>query len=294
LPGKRPDHHTLRQEEINRLLVERVQAGQQVVRLKGGDPFVFGRGGEEALALAAAGMPYEIVPGVSSALAVPAYAGVPVTHRNVATSFAVITGHEAADKADGQTDWDALARIPTLVVLMGVGQIASIAQALITAGRDAKTPAIAIGQGSTDQQRSVRATLADLPGAIAAACLPAPAVIVIGAVAAPSRSTGLVCSRRRICRAGGGSIHPCHAAGFGGRARMRETPLPSRYPITLTHLENVLAVVVGGGVVGERKVRGLLAAQAQVLLIAPTATPSLIDWAESGVIRWEKTGICAQ
>ncbi|RLT43363.1 MAG: uroporphyrinogen-III C-methyltransferase [Chloroflexi bacterium] len=182
--GKRPDHHTISQDEINRLLVERVLAGQQVVRLKGGDPFVFGRGGEEALALAEAGLPFEIVPGVSSALAVPAYAGVPVTHRNIATSFAVITGHEAAHKADSQTDWEALARIPTLVVLMGVGQIASIAQALIAAGRDGQTPAIAISQGTTGQQRSVRAPLVALPAAIDVARLPAPAVIVIGAVAA--------------------------------------------------------------------------------------------------------------
>jgi len=187
--GKRPDHHTLRQEEINRLLVERVSAGQRVVRLKGGDPFVFGRGGEEALALRAAGLPFEIVPGISSALAVPAYAGVPVTQRNVATSFAVITGHEAmdekgGDKADSQTDWDALARIPTLVVLMGVGQIASIAQALIAAGRDAQTPAIAISEGTTNQQRAVRATLAELPAAIAASSIDSPAVIVIGEVAA--------------------------------------------------------------------------------------------------------------
>lgn len=182
--GKRPDHHILRQEEINRLLVERVRAGQQVVRLKGGDPFVFGRGGEEALALRAADLPYEIVPGVSSALAVPAYAGVPVTQRNVATSFAVITGHEAPGKAESQTDWDALARIPTLVVLMGVGQIASIAQALIAAGRDRQTPAIAISQGTTNQQRSVRSTLAELPAAIESAQIDSPAVIVIGEVAA--------------------------------------------------------------------------------------------------------------
>ena len=182
--GKRPDYHTLSQGEINRLLVERVQTGQQVVRLKGGDPFVFGRGGEEALALRAAGLPFEIVPGVSSALAVPAYAGVPVTHRNVATNFAVITGHEAPGKANSQTDWEALARIPTLVVLMGVGQIATIAQALVAAGRDGQTPAIAISQGTTDQQRSIRAPLAHLPAAIAAAALDAPAVIVIGEVAA--------------------------------------------------------------------------------------------------------------
>lgn len=181
--GKRPDHHTLSQSEINRLLVERVQAGQRVVRLKGGDPFVFGRGGEEALALHAAGLPFEIVPGISSALAVPAYAGVPVTQRNVATSFAVITGHEAAGKADSQTDWAALSRIPTLVVLMGVGQIAGIAQALMAAGRDGQTPAIAISQGTTDQQRSVRAALADLPAAIAEAAIESPAVIVIGEVA---------------------------------------------------------------------------------------------------------------
>lgn len=182
--GKRPGCQTLGQDEINRLLVERVQAGQQVVRLKGGDPFVFGRGGEEALALVAAGLPFEIVPGVSSALAVPAYAGVPVTHRKIATSFAVITGHAAAHKADSQTDWDALSRIPTLVVLMGVGQIASIAQALIAAGQDGQTPAIAISQGTTDQQRTVRSTLAELPTAIEFSQIESPAVIVIGAVAA--------------------------------------------------------------------------------------------------------------
>lgn len=182
--GKRPDHHTLRQEEINRLLVERVQTGQQVVRLKGGDPFVFGRGGEEALALRAAGLPFEIVPGISSALAVPAYAGVPVTQRSMATSFAVITGHEAAGKGESQTDWDALSRIPTLVVLMGVGQIAAISQALLEAGRDPETPAIAISQGTTDRQRTVRAPLADLPGAITATGIESPAVIVIGEVAA--------------------------------------------------------------------------------------------------------------
>ncbi|MBI3958074.1 MAG: uroporphyrinogen-III C-methyltransferase [Chloroflexi bacterium] len=182
--GKRPEYHSLSQDEINRLLVERVQAGQQVVRLKGGDPFVFGRGGEEALALRAADLPFEIVPGISSALAVPAYAGVPVTHRAIATSFAVITGHEAPGKANSQTDWGALARIPTLVVLMGIGQIASIAQALVAAGRDGQTPAIAISQGSTDQQQSVRSTLADLSSAIDRARLAAPAVIVIGQVAA--------------------------------------------------------------------------------------------------------------
>ncbi len=181
--GKRPGHHVLGQDEINRLLVERVRAGKQVVRLKGGDPFVFGRGGEEALALRLAGLPFEIVPGISSALAVPAYAGVPVTHRGIATSFAVVTGHEGRNKPDSETDWHALARIPTLVVLMGVGRIGQISKALIEAGRAADTPAIAIAQGTTDQQQTLSATLADLPAAIEASGLHAPATIVIGEVA---------------------------------------------------------------------------------------------------------------
>jgi uroporphyrin-III C-methyltransferase len=181
--GKRSGHHLVSQDGINRLLVDRVRAGKQVVRLKGGDPFVFGRGGEEALALRLAGLSFEIVPGVSSALAVPAYAGVPVTHRGIATSFAVVTGHECDETGVGATDWAALARIPTLVVLMGVSHIRQISQALIEAGRAPETPAIAIAQGTTDHQQSVRATLAELPTAIEEHRIQSPATIVIGEVA---------------------------------------------------------------------------------------------------------------
>ena len=182
--GKEAGHHTLPQPAINALIVARVAAGQQVVRLKGGDPFVFGRGGEEAAALVEAGLPYEIVPGVSSALAVPAYAGIPVTQRNVSTAFAVVTGHECVGKAATTTDWDALARMPTLVVLMGLAQIDEIVAHLLAAGRDPATPAAAISAGTTPAQRSVHTSLADLPAAIAQADLPSPAVIVIGEVAA--------------------------------------------------------------------------------------------------------------
>ena len=186
--GKTPGRHEQTQEAINALLVEHVQAGQQVVRLKGGDPFVFGRGGEEALALHAAGLPFEIVPGVSAALAAPAYAGIPVTHRGISTAFAVVTGHERSDRKNEQgavdeenfTDWGALALIPTLVVLMGVSQIAQIAQKLIAAGRAPSTPAAAIRWGSTDDQQVVLATLGDIAQAIALAHLQPPAVIVIG------------------------------------------------------------------------------------------------------------------
>ena len=182
--GKGPGCHTLRQEEINALLVARVRAGKQVVRLKGGDPFVFGRGGEEALALRAVGLDYEIVPGVSSAIAAPAYAGIPVSHRGISTSFAVVTGHERGDPATGMTDWQALSRIPTLVILMGVGQIEQIAEKLLTAGRSGETPAAAIQWGATEEQRVVRATLQTIAQAIVLANLESPAVIVVGEVAA--------------------------------------------------------------------------------------------------------------
>jgi uroporphyrin-III C-methyltransferase len=182
--GKESGHHTLPQTQINALIVDRVQQGKQVVRLKGGDAFVFGRGGEEAQALHEAGLPFEIVPGISSALAVPAYAGIPVTHRGLSTAFAVVTGHECADKNKSTTDWDALARIPTLIVLMGLSNAACIAQNLIDAGLAPTTPAAAISQGTTDAQQSVVTTVAELADAIAAAALPSPAILVIGEVAA--------------------------------------------------------------------------------------------------------------
>jgi uroporphyrin-III C-methyltransferase len=170
------------QAEINRLLVERVKAGKQVVRLKGGDPFVFGRGGEEILALAEAGLPFEVVPGITSALAAPAYAGIPVTHRGMVTSFAVVTGHEDAAKPEYTTDWAALAQVPTLILLMAAKNIGHIQAELLQAGRSPETPAIAISQATTDRQRTARATLATLPEAIAAQQLPTPMVIVLGEV----------------------------------------------------------------------------------------------------------------
>jgi len=155
----------------------------QVVRLKGGDPCVFGHAGEEAAALAAAGLPYEIVPGVSSAIGVPAYAGVPLTQRGVASAFAVVTAHEASETASG-IDWRALAAMPTLVVLMALTRLDVVCAKLIAAGRDPLTPAILISRGTTAQQRTLRATLATLPDAQQRAMLPPPAILVVGDVAA--------------------------------------------------------------------------------------------------------------
>src|SRR6476646_8735634 len=142
-------------EDINSLLVELARAGKSVVRLKGGDPFVFGRGGEEAQALAAAAVPFEIVPAVTSGIAAPAYAGIPVTHRDEASAVALITGHEDPTKPESAIDWEALARFPgTLVFYMGVKQLPEIAKRLVDAGRAADTSAAVIERGTLPGQRS--------------------------------------------------------------------------------------------------------------------------------------------
>ena len=168
-----------RQADINRLLVRLGRSGRQVVRLKGGDPFVFGRGGEEAEALRRAGVAVEVVPGVSSAFAAPAAAGIPVTHRNLSTSVTVVTGH-AGDPSLPGVDWETLGRLDgTLVVLMGMGARAAITERLLAAGRAATTPVAVVHWGTTEQQRVVRTDLAHLPEVD----LPAPAAIVVGAVA---------------------------------------------------------------------------------------------------------------
>ncbi|HWH14660.1 MAG TPA: uroporphyrinogen-III C-methyltransferase [Miltoncostaeaceae bacterium] len=182
--GKAPGRAALTQDQINATLVDLAREGLDVVRLKGGDPFVFGRGGEEVIALREAGIPVEVVPGITSAIGAPAYAGIPVTHRAVATAFTVVTGHEDPGKGGEQTDWAALARTPgTLVVLMGMGRLAGITQALVAAGRSAGQPAAAVQWGTTDRQREVVATLGTLAEAVAAAGLGSPAVVVVGDVA---------------------------------------------------------------------------------------------------------------
>jgi uroporphyrin-III C-methyltransferase len=180
--GKAPGRAPLPQEAINRLLVEHARRGRRVVRLKGGDPFVFGRGGEEALACAAAGVPFEVVPGVSAAVAAPAYAGIPVTHRGLAASFAVVT----ASLAGGATaDLRRLARAAdTLVVMMVAERLGEVCAALLDAGRPATEPAALIQWASTSAQRSVAATLGDLPALARGAGIGPPATLVVGQVAA--------------------------------------------------------------------------------------------------------------
>jgi uroporphyrinogen III methyltransferase/synthase len=165
-------------------LLDAARRGQRVVRLKGGDPFVFGRGGEEAEALRAAGVPFEIVPGVTAALGASACLGVPLTQRGVSSAVALITGHELPDKAAG-LDWAALARFPgTLVVYMGLSRLADVVASLVAHGKDAATPALCVHRATTARQRSVTAPLAELPEAVRAAGLTAPALLLIGPVVA--------------------------------------------------------------------------------------------------------------
>ena len=183
--GKEPGAAALAQEEINALLVELAREGKRVVRLKGGDPFVFGRGGEEAEALAAAGIPFEVVPGVTAGVAAPAYAGIPVTHRDAASAVAFVTGHEDPEKPESALDWDALARFPgTLVLYMGVKNLPLIAARLIAAGRDPQEPAAVVERGTYPGQRTLVDTLTGLPERVQAAGIRPPSITLIGPVAA--------------------------------------------------------------------------------------------------------------
>jgi uroporphyrinogen III methyltransferase/synthase len=181
--GKKAGAHAVSQEGINDLLVQKARAGLMVVRLKGGDPFVFGRGGEEAEELAAAGVPFEVIPGVTSAVAVPAYAGIPVTHRRHTTLVTFITGHEDPTKEASAIPWDNLGQNPgTLVFLMGVKNLAENCRRLIAAGRTQETPAAVIQAGTTPEQRTVTGTLADIAGRAREAGIKPPAVLVVGSV----------------------------------------------------------------------------------------------------------------
>jgi uroporphyrinogen III methyltransferase/synthase len=181
--GKEKDRHTASQDAISRALVRDAKAGKIVVRLKGGDPFLFGRGGEEALALAKARVSYEIVPGVTSAIAVPAYAGIPVTHRRLSSSVAMVTGHEDPAKAGAAVRWDKLATAAdTLVVLMGVGTLDAMAEQLVRHGRPKHTPCAVIEWGTLPRQRTVVGTLATIVRRCAQARLKPPAVVVVGGV----------------------------------------------------------------------------------------------------------------
>ena len=181
--GKKANHHTLPQEEINVLLIELAQKHTHVVRLKGGDPFVFGRGGEEAMALKQANIAFEIIPGVTSGIAVPAYAGIPVTHRECCSMVTFVSGHKAVNKPDDEINWAALATLEsTLVFYMGVSNLGKITAKLIENGKSADTAIALIQWGTTSNQHTVSGNLANIVQKVKEAQLKPPALIVIGDV----------------------------------------------------------------------------------------------------------------
>lgn len=181
--GKRSRDHAIPQEDLNQLLVAKAKEGKTVVRLKGGDPYIFGRGGEEAEELAEAGVPFEVVPGISSTVAAPNYAGIPLTHRDFCSTYQVITGHEDPTKPDSGLDWAQIARMPgTKVVLMGVERIRRIAAELVANGMAAKTPVAMVRWGTTGRQKTITGTLATIADVVDAEKFTAPAVTIIGDV----------------------------------------------------------------------------------------------------------------
>ncbi|MBD5544495.1 MAG: uroporphyrinogen-III C-methyltransferase [Lachnospiraceae bacterium] len=197
--GKEPGRHSMSQEEINGLLVEYGQKYDKVVRLKGGDSFVFGRGGEEAEALQKAGLSFELVPGVTSAVAVPECAGIPVTHRGMSQSFHVITGHTKDGEHALTEDYHILAGLDgTLVFLMGLGNLKEITERLMAHGKDKTTPAAVIEKGTTSEERMVRGTLENIYGKVSRAGLSSPVVILIGKTAALSYGKYKKCQKKTI------------------------------------------------------------------------------------------------
>ncbi len=180
--GKKGGAHTLPQEKINKLLVKKAKEGKTVVRLKGGDPFLFGRGGEEAEELQKEGIPFEIIPGITSAIAVPAYAGIPVTHRNFTSTLAIITGHEAEGKEESKINFSALSKIGTLVFLMGVKNLPYIIENLIKEGKSPETPVAVIQWGTLPKQKTVTGVLKNIVEKVKKTGVTAPAIIIVGEV----------------------------------------------------------------------------------------------------------------
>jgi uroporphyrinogen III methyltransferase/synthase len=219
--GKAPGDVAMSQEDINATLVRLGREGRRVVRLKGGDPFVFGRGGEEAEELAAAGVPFEVVPGVTSGVAAPAYAGVPVTHRDTAAAVAFVTGHERPGKEESDLDWPALAAFPgTLVLYMGVKNLPLIAEQLIAAGRRADEPVAVVQRGTLPDQRTASATLEDIAAEVEAQGIRAPAITVIGDSAALRDTLAWV--ERRPLHGRTVAVTRARAQASGLAARLRD------------------------------------------------------------------------
>ena len=248
--GKKSGDHSCRQSEINDLLVTSARAGKTVVRLKGGDSFVFGRGGEEARQLAEAGIDFEIVPGISSALAAPAYAGIPVTHRDFSSSVAVVTGHSAATKEESSVNWEQLAAgVETLVILMGVGNLEKITAKLIAAGQNPETPVALVRWGTRSAQETITGNLENIAAKVEAAEFKPPAVIIVGEVVKLRRELEwfadkpLLGTRVAVTRPADQAESFCRLLRQAGAEPVRTPAIEIKPPADYQQLDDKLAAV---------------------------------------------------
>ncbi len=260
------------QADINALLIDLARQGKTVVRLKGGDPFVFGRGGEEQAALRAAQCAVAVVPGVSSATGVPTALGVPLTHRDLAADFAVLTGQMAPERLQDRTNWKALAQLDTLVILMGFGAVADIRQGLLAAGKSPATPVLLVSAGTWPAQHVKRTTLETLVQAVQEAEWTGPRLMIMGHVVQYWSDM---------------AVRPPVQHTASPRTRHKDTGI---YPVALTHMQSRTVLVVGGGSVGTRKCLKLLDAGAKVVLCSPTVTDVLKARIEAREMIWRARG----
>lgn len=270
--GKVPGGPGWAQADINALLIELARQGQQVVRLKGGDPFVFGRGGEEQAALRAARCAVAIVPGVSSATGVPAALGVPLTHRGLAADFAVLTGQTAPEHPQRRARWEAWAQLDTLVVLMGFGAVSDVQRGLLAAGKSPDTPVLLVSAGTWPEQNAQRTRLENLVQAVEEGAWRSPGLMIVGNVV-----------RHWSGREGGTPAPQATIPPPGAQD-------PGIYPIALTRMRSRTVLVVGGGPVGTRKCLKLLDTGAQVVLCSPAVTDDLKVRIEAHELTWRARG----
>ena len=272
--GKAPGRHDSRQTEINDVLVRKALAGNMVVRLKGGDSLLFSRGGEEAEYLADRGIPFEFIPGVTSALAAPAAAGIPVTHRDLSSSYCVITGHERDDTGESMKhDWAALARIDTLAVLMGVTNLDRIAERLMAHGKPPDTPAALVQMAYWPGERVLFAPLSEIASRRQEEGIGPPAVLLVGKVVGIHERLGQV---HRDLKRDQGAPPGFHSGRTPGSSML--------YPIHLA-IEGSRVLLVGGGGVAQRRVERLLQAGARVRIVSPELSSTLAELRDGGAIE---------
>jgi len=274
--GKAPGRHESRQTEISDIIARKARAGYMVVRLKGGDSLLFSRGGEEAEFLAGRGIPFEFIPGVTSALAAPAAAGIPVTHRDHSSCFCVITGHEREDESGSpmSLDWDALARMDTLAILMGVKNLSRITKLLMDHGRESDTPATLIQKAFWPDEKVLISTLGTIPEEARKAGIKPPAVLLVGSVV--GATSRLQQTHRDLERTGGADVGK-HVGKPVGSSML--------YPIHLM-LEGSRVLLVGGGSVAQRRVERLLHSGARIRLVSPGLTKELETLHGKGAIEY--------